>query len=292
MQSRREFYKTLSLSGIGLSLSNGAYGLTNASQKVFRFAVASDLHFGQEGTPYKERASLLVSKLNKEKESHGLDAVFLNGDIGHDSALIYDEVKQDYLSKLTIPYYAIKGNHDFIDGKVGSPGESWEKIWGYPSNHVIRQKNLAFIMADTSAPRDPKVYRPANIDWLTKQLETLRDTETVFVLLHIAQRKEGVLNWPPYGVGHHNIESCKEAEQVMRLLESYPNVKAIFHGHCHRVSHCYLSGGKPYFFLGRVGALPESCKSGYRIVEAYSNSSFSTFYHDILNDTIYNKDTF
>ncbi|NIL96725.1 MAG: hypothetical protein GTO62_06190, partial [Planctomycetales bacterium] len=84
----------------------------------------------------------------------------------------------------------------------GSPNESWEAIWGYPTNHVVSLGELAFVLADTSVSRQANRYLPADIDWLGKQLDALKDRETIFVIMHIAQRRQGVQGWPRFGVGH------------------------------------------------------------------------------------------
>jgi hypothetical protein len=58
----------------------------------FRFTVASDLHFGHKNTPFKKMTGEMVQWINEEKE------------------------RDEYLSKLKVPYYCGKGNHDFVDG--------------------------------------------------------------------------------------------------------------------------------------------------------------------------------
>jgi 3',5'-cyclic AMP phosphodiesterase CpdA len=257
---------------------------------MFRFAVASDLHFGQRGTPYDKNMDLLISRLNKEKDTKGLDAVFLNGDLVHDSATAYEDLKRNYLRKLNTPYYAIKGNHDYVDGRKGSPGESWEKIWGYPSNHVIRIKKMTFILADTTAPRQLNQYLPADIDWLAKQLSSLKTDPIVFVLMHIAQRKKGIQGWPSFGVGHREDQDTETGEAVMTLLESHRNVRAIFHGHNHNEAGRYISGKKPYFFNSHSGGSFGN-RMGYRIVEVHSDKSMTTYQYNMEDSVIMNKHT-
>ena len=155
--SRRDLLKlcgvTAGVSALSPTPRSIAAALGDSGTSIFRFAIASDLHFGQEGTAYAENIPLLIAKLNIEKVDKGLDAVFLNGDMVHDSTTAYQALKTDYLTKLHTPYYVIKGNHDYLDAEKGSAGESWEKIWGYPRNHVVRINNLTFILADTTADR-------------------------------------------------------------------------------------------------------------------------------------------
>ncbi|MHC4504869.1 MAG: metallophosphoesterase family protein, partial [Planctomycetota bacterium] len=223
---------------------------------------------------------------NDEKSRKGLDAVFLNGDLVHDSAMTYEDLKSKHLEKLKTPYYAIKGNHDFVDGKVGSPGRSWKRIWGYESNHVVRIGKLAFVLADTSAPMDGGPYLAADVDWLGKQLDLLKDAEAVFVLMHIAQRKRGVKGWPKWGL--KNARQIETGEAVMALLESRKKVRAVFHGHNHNETGRYVSGGTPYFFDSHVGGSFGNRK-GYRIVEIDARNGMSTYQYDAENARIMNR---
>lgn len=288
MYSRREFLRAVGLAGCCLSSPGCASMVSGQNRQPFRFAVASDLHFGQKGTPYDTNMDLLISRLNEEKDTKGLDAVFLNGDIVHDSATAYEDLKRNYLQKLNTPYYAIKGNHDYVDGRKGSSGESWEKIWGYPSNHVVRSKKLAFILADTTAPRQSGQYLPADIDWLEKQLRSLKNYPMVFVFMHIAQRKKGVQGWPTFGVGHRNNQDTETGEAVMALLESHKNVRAIFHGHNHNEVGQYISGKKPYFFDSHIGGSFGN-KKGYRVVEIDSDKSITTYQYNMQDSVIMNQ---
>lgn len=96
-----------------------------------RFAMASDLHYGQKQTPYAQMADDLVDWINLEKQTKGLDMLFLNGDLTNDSTQALLDLRDKHLSKLEVPYYTTKGNHDFVDEKPGSPTESWKKIWGH-----------------------------------------------------------------------------------------------------------------------------------------------------------------
>ena len=95
-----------------------------------RFAIASDLHYGQSNTPYDEFAEAMVSWINREKKEKGLDLFFINGDLTQDRAELLTQLRDKHLKNLEVPYYCIKGNHDYVDEKPDSPTESWEKSLG------------------------------------------------------------------------------------------------------------------------------------------------------------------
>jgi predicted phosphodiesterase len=284
-RSRRDVLKVCGLTAIASAMGCAPRGETAASARPFRFAVASDLHYRQKNTPFQRYLDDLVTWLNAEKEKKGLDVVFLNGDLVHDSTADYDALKKE-LERLPAPYYAIKGNHDFIHGPKGAPPQTWPTVWGYPSNHVVRMGRLAFVLADTSAPRNSRPYLAADIQWLEEQLARLGDAEAVFVLMHIAQRREGMKGWP--GAGVKRGPEIEKGEKVMALLEATPNVRAVFHGHQHKVCARYQSDRVPYFFDSHVGGSFGN-KRGYRIVEIAADGAMCTYQYNGEDGVVMNQ---
>ena len=286
--NRRRFLKSSAAGIIAASLPArwvDAAELPADRNIKLRFAVASDLHYGQENTPFDEMTGEMVTWMNREKETKGLDAVFLNGDLTHDVPAHLLALRDKQLSKLEVPYHVCKGNHDFIDGKPGSPTESWEKIWGVPSNHTVKIGDFVFITADTSAPHQADAYLAADIDWIEQQLDAHRDAPGIFMIIHIAQRKHNVDGWPRHGV--HVAEEVPKAEAVMELLEATPNVRAVFHGHNHAEMGVYISGERRYFFGSRVGG-SWGAKRGYRIVEIDEEHRIVTYHINAEDDEITN----
>ena len=289
--NRRHFLKSSAAGILAASLPArwvDAADLPDDRKIKLRFAVASDLHYGQENTPYDEMTGEMVTWINREKETKGLDAVFLNGDLTQDLPAHLLTLRDKQLSKLEVPYHVCKGNHDFIDGKPGSPTESWEKIWGVPSNHTVRIGDFVFVTADTSAPHQADAYLAADIGWIKEQLDAHRDAPGIFMIIHIAQRKHNVDGWPAHGV--HDPEEIPKAEAVMKLLETTPNVRAVFHGHNHREMGVYLSGERRYFFGSRVGG-SWGAKRGYRIVEIDDQHRITTYHINAEDDEITNTHT-
>jgi 3',5'-cyclic AMP phosphodiesterase CpdA len=229
-----------------------------------RFAVASDLHYGQVNTPFEQMAEKMVGWMNKEKQGKGLDLLFINGDLTHDQTQMLLELRDKHLSKLEMPYYCTKGNHDYLDPEEKSPTESWKKIWGYDANHTVTHKDFAFVLADTSAPAKSNVYRAASREWLKAEFKKYAKAPAIFSLIHIQQRKHKVYGWPRHGV--NDVNQAEEGEAVMSLLETTPNVRGVFHGHNHDQTNMWISGDRRYFFDSHVGGSWGAAK-GYRIVE-------------------------
>lgn len=246
-----------------------------AERKIkLRFAIASDLHYGQRNTPFDQYAANMVAWINKEKQDKGLDLFFINGDLTNDSSPRLVELRDKYLTKLEVPYHCIKGNHDFVDPKEGSPTESWKKIWGYDSNHTVVYKNFVFVMADTSAPHKSNVYLAADREWLKGEFDKHAKAPAIFALIHIQQRKPKVEGWPAHGVS--SDDQVEKAEAVMDLLETTPNVRGVFHGHNHSEAKMWVSGERRYFFDSHVGGSWGTTK-GYRIVEVDDQHRMVTY---------------
>jgi 3',5'-cyclic AMP phosphodiesterase CpdA len=275
--TRRSFLKTYAATALAsaIPLRWGMAEEIPAGRKIkLRFAVASDLHYGQANTPFDQMTGELVTWMNKEKADKGLDALFINGDLTHDSSASLVTLRDKHLKTLSMPYYCGKGNHDFVDQTPGSPTESWEKIWGHPSNHTVKLGDMVFLIADTTAPAKADAYLAADHAWLQEQLLKHKDAPAVFVMIHIQQRKHKVDGWPEHGV--KDEAQVPKAEAVMKLLETTPNVRAVFHGHNHLETSVYVSGERRYFFDSHLGG-NWGAKRGYRIVEVYDDHSAVTY---------------
>ena len=107
------------------------------------------------------------------------------------------------------------------------------------------------------------------------------------MFIHIAQRKEGVDGWPKYGV--HQPEEVEKGMEVMKLLESAENVRAVFHGHNHDQSGHLISGERRYFFDSHIGG-SWGAKQGYRVVEIYDDHRMITYQWNAEDGKIANQD--
>ena len=230
-----------------------SHGLS-ADRPGFRFAVASDGHFGQEKTPYQMYYRDIVRWLNHEKEERGLDLAFFNGDLIHDQPDFLPQVKKQ-LDLLRMPYYVCRGNHDMVS-RV-----HWESVWGYSTNYAFSAGDIGFIIGDTSNEKGE--YLCADTAWLASRLSQMNGKKHVFVLLHISQS-----DWVTNGV------SCPA---VMDLLTRHPRVKAVFHGHDHQEDDCRMAGKTPFLYSGHMGGSWGVEYKGYRIVELLAGDNLLTY---------------
>jgi DNA repair exonuclease SbcCD nuclease subunit len=235
---------------------------------IFRFAVASDGHYGVAPDTYPS----MILKLNQEKTLKKLDAVFFVGDLTNNNNS-YLPVVKSYLEELSMPYYAIKGNHDF------ATESQWQAVWGYSRNHYAEHGEYAFVFADTTEDANIWGFRCADTVWLKTVLENLADKKYVFVFMHIAPMK--VLA-PEY----QYLEV--DCPIVRSVLENKPNVKGVYHGHIHGLFGHAAVNGKYYFWDGYFGSASEAENQnakGYRIVEINDDNTICTYHVDTQTDT-------
>lgn len=264
-QPRRSWLKRslVTLAGIStLGLSNRLSAQSNGNSSPekksrFRFAVASDGHFGQPDTPYQQYHEHLIQWLIQEKDSRGLDLVIFNGDLVHDDVSFLPQVK-GYYERLGLPYYVTRGNHD------RATESTWRTTWGYAFNHDVEMAQYAFVLGDTS--NEAGEYLCADIPWLEQRLNHYAKKKHVFVFLHIPQQ-----SWTK------NAVPCADA---LNVLAKYPNVSAVFHGHEHDQDGLKEAHGKKFFFDGHFGGNWGTAYKGYRIVEIDRDNSLHTYQYN------------
>lgn len=93
------------------SFSPAGFRLPDREKVRFRFALASDGHYGQPKTTYYESHKKMVKWLNREGRRRGLDFAVINGDIFHDDSRFLPEAKQTW-DGLKMTYYVSHGNHE------------------------------------------------------------------------------------------------------------------------------------------------------------------------------------
>ncbi len=255
--TRRTFIKTVStaiLVSPALSTIRSVAGAQDTPPTPLRFAVASVGHFGQPGTNYQRFHEEMMEWLIEEKKGKGLDFVIFNGDLIHNEPEFLPQVKE-YYDRLDVPYFVTKGNHDMASAK------QWEEVWGYGENHDFDKGDCAFLLGTTSNVEGE--YLCVNIDWLKERLAHYREKRHIFAFFHISQHK----------VTKHGID-CPD---VSSLLESTPNVAAVFHGHDHDIDSFIYSNERAYLFDGHIGGNWGTNYRGYRIVEVDQEGTVSTY---------------
>ena len=256
-QNRREFLKNasaLTLLGV-LPGQNGMNLKERAGQKgLLRIIIASDAHYGQPKTPYKEMAATFIQKANAFHDAYGCDFCVLNGDLIHDEPSLMPMAKMEF-DKLHLPYYVTKGNHDKI------PEDQWEEIWKMPANLSFIEKKTGFILANTSNEKGE--YLMPDLTWLKTQLDRFSKLKTVVLILHIPQAK-----WTANGI---------DSPEFFELLSQYDNIKAVFHGHEHDQDGVRIHEGIPYVFDSHIGGSWGTDYRGFRVLEISKKGELLTY---------------
>lgn len=232
-------------------------GARSDKKNRLRFAIASDGHYGQPGTDFKKDHDNMVRWLNEAHAQHPLNFVIINGDLVHDRPDLLATVKKEHYDKLSVPFYALPGNHDHADAII------WKSVFGYEDNFSFEKNGVGFVLANTSNTKG--VYLCPDQAFLKKELDKFRSLKTVFVVLHIP---------PHFWVPESPFVDCPD---TISLLHSYPNVKAVFHGHDHSLDAVFYTGKLPHFFDAHIGGSWGTSYRGYRIVEVDEDDKITTY---------------
>ena len=259
--SRRSFLKNVSFATAffavgGFKKINAASVFENRNKVALRFVVASDAHYGQPGTPYDAMMELVINQINDFNKETPLDFCVINGDIIHDKKDFLPLAKQK-IDALDPAYYVTRGNHDMVSA------DYWQEVWGMPLNHTVIAKDQAVILADTS--NEAGKYLSPNLEWLQEQLEANKKRKHVLLFLHIPQKA-----WTSNAVNTPAFES---------LIDKYPNVTAIFHGHEHDQDGVKLLGTRqtPCLFDAHMGGSWGTPYKGFRVVEILKEGTLVSY---------------
>lgn len=269
MSNRRKFIKSglLGIAGINLlpainSFAEGAehhHSSKAAGQFKLRFALVSDGHYAQPGTDSDGFYAQMIGWINKEHQANHLDFLIVNGDLVHNRPDLLPKVKETYLDKLHMPYYTISGNHDHTDGPM------WKAVFGYEDKYTVDKGDVGFVFANTADKKGKYICPDAN--FLKASFDKFKDKPIVFAVLHVPSKV-----WMP-----EEKAIFVDCPEIIDLLHSYPNIKAVFHGHDHSLDCVRYTGKLPHLFDSHFGGDWGTEYKGYRVVEIGTDNSISTY---------------
>lgn len=260
--NRKEFLKQISFASILLADGSviPAFASDFSNKKTtLRFVVASDGHFGQPKTEYKDFFDTFTHNVNTQHRQHKFDFCVINGDIIHDDVNFLATAKSHF-DDLEMPYFVTQGNHDH------ATPEQWERVWGVPLNYDYVLGNNAFLFGTTSNLEGK--YLSPDVEWFSQKLEQYKKKKNIFIFVHITPVK-----WTDNGV---------DAKEFQALLSKYKNVKAVFNGHDHDQEGIKTHEGIPYLFDSHFGGNWGTSYRGFRIVELQKDNSILTY---LMNPT-------
>ena len=262
--SRREFIKNISaaslvlMGGNVLFLSSAKAEILNR-KSIFRFVVASDGHYGQEGTDFDLNYSNLVKNITSFHTESPIEFCVINGDIIHDGKDFLLPAKR-LLDALPVKYYVTKGNHDMVSDSY------WKEVFGMPVNHDVQIGKNVLLLATTSNEKGD--FLSPDLPWLQTKLDAYKNKLNIFVFIHIPQAK-----WTKWAI---------ETPDFFALVKSYKNIRGVFHGHEHEEDGVRKVEHIPYMFDAHFGGNWGTVYKGFRVVELMKDQSLLTY---IMNPT-------
>ena len=262
--SRRDFVKYISSASLVL-MGGKVLPLTAAEathlrkNALLRFVVASDGHYGQAETDFDSYHESFVARIKDFHQHNTLDFCVINGDIIHDAPDFLQRAKS-HLDKLPVKYYVTKGNHDRVDDQV------WNDVWGISANDDVVLGTNTLLLGNTSNITGE--FLSPDLAWMKTKLDEHRKQGNIFIFLHIPQAK-----WTKNGI---------ETPAFFELLNSYKNVRGVFHGHEHDQDGVQVVNKVPFMFDSHLGGNWGTTYRGFRVVEMIKENSFLTY---IMNPT-------
>jgi Icc protein len=167
------------------------------------------------------------------------DFIFLTGDLSQDASIESYERLISHLSKLSIPCYVLPGNHD-VPNKL-TDIFSKEPVAYQPFLHH-QQWLFAFLDSETPNEEGGTLDEGA-VEQLKEQI-TLHPDKHVLISLHHQLQ--------PVGSEWLDTMAVANPSSLNSIIEAFPNVRGIIHGHVHQA---YIGdiAGKPIY------AVPSTC---------------------------------
>lgn len=277
--SRRKLLQLGAISLLAATLPFGSKTFAAPSRTPFspmRFAVISDLHVDLKGknamkmsAVSAEGLSRTVADLNQEE---GLSFVFVLGDLLLDGERENAAFVKDALDKLTMPYYVIAGNHDYMpaDHKKRREGFSYLTVeefvqffrgHGYDESgrrYYARQiqPGLRVIGLDACQPEKDTwggVLPDEQLQWLDQELTRHAD-QLNLIFIHY-----NLIRWSKdEQPGKDKAQFCIDNEAaVKQLLAKHAQAApVVLSGHRHIGLHRAEENGVNYFVLPSLNSHP------------------------------------
>lgn len=228
---------------------------------LLRFALASDIHFGEDKTDYQSQITNLKTHFAAFQKNNPCAFFAINGDIIHNDPAFLPPAHQA-LKGLHDTIYVTQGNHDRVSDTV------WKQTWNCDLNFDVVHGDSAFIFGTTSDVVGS--LSCPNMTIMQTLLDKHRDKKHVFIFWHIHP--------------HYQEMNCTD---VLAVLSKYPNVRAVFNGHDHNDESVKTIAGIPYLFNGRIAGSWGSFDRNFRVVEV-TNTRVITY---LMTPTVKKKQT-
>jgi 3',5'-cyclic-AMP phosphodiesterase len=261
--SRRRFFKTLAVGGVGAAvLHNGVGFASNGKEEdSFSFVHLTDMHVRRRRRGHEGYARCVASVNTLDPKP---DLVLMGGDMAFDGLYTEKDEFADQIElfrtisdRLEVPWYPCLGNHDLLgwsnrrkvevdDPDIGKK-MIMDRLGMERSYYSFDAGGWHFVMLDTLHPVDAEhgpSYTPRlgeeQLDWLRFDLGANAGKPTVCVMHIAAFCNMGQINGDPDARAmNHMVISDNRA--FREILERH-GVKAVLQGHSHQVEDFYWNG--------------------------------------------------
>ena len=213
--------------GIFGTLFKGNSKVSNSNDKLYSYAVLSDIHHDYNGGKADfENAVKQLDKLD-------LEFAFVTGDVGYYSRSDEMEMYKTTVATTDLKYYPVRGNHD-----TGFTDEDWKAGTGVDENFEIVKGNDVFLgmsmyestVGQTNTYAGATLNEPykENADWLVDKLAEHKG-KRITVIMHLPlPGGAGLATGATYGFS----SSSTEDDEIWAAIEGADNV-TVFSGHTH-----------------------------------------------------------
>jgi Icc protein len=167
--------------------------------------------------------------------SPAIDAAVITGDLTDSGRSEEFQAVQHILDRLTMPWYAVPGNHDQRDNFLQTFGNQ-NHIAGCGEfiQYAIDDYPLRLVGLDTLESGKPYGFLCRDrLSWLDECLREELEKPTLIFQHH-----------PPFEVGirHMDVQNLQNADELFEVLAHHPQVRHIACGHIHRTSETCING--------------------------------------------------
>lgn len=144
----------------------------------------------------------------------------------------------DILSKLTMPYVAVIGNHDFL----GTGRYTYSKIYGDINFHFTAAQ-IHFVCVNTNVLESKDTDTVPDFEYIDKQVNFTNSEDA-------AKSTIVVMHSPPFDIQFSNKEQCDRFQQSIKKMRE---MKFCLHAHTHKHTiNDYFDDGVTYYSTSSI----------------------------------------
>ncbi|AFZ47800.1 metallophosphoesterase [Cyanobacterium stanieri PCC 7202] len=233
----------------------------------------SDAHLLPDSTQYLrgENPWYNLQRVLEQVKSHSPDGLLLTGDLADGGSAIAYKNLQKAMAEFDCPIYWLHGNHDDINQLkcILTPSQPL----GYQTINLGSWRLLLLDSVLISAKFGEGYLPEVQLQWLEKELQQHPHKPTIITLHH---------HPIPTGIDWVDQIGVKNGTDLVRLLDSFSQVRFVLFGHIHHALHHRHSHidffGCPSTFSQVIPPKPSlnDHLPGFRLIHLWNDGHFHT----------------